>query len=185
MKRTFIGIKIKLDPVLASTYQNVKTELADERINWVPDENLHVTLHFLGEALDEQIQKVVELIRLLAKGTPAFSFWLEGLAYFKRGSMPSALFFNLNETDDLVALAMKLKSGLNELDFPSGQTFKPHLTLGRVKSLRDKNKFYELMEQFQKTAGQCVTVTELILFESILKPSGPVYKPIEIIKLNN
>jgi 2'-5' RNA ligase len=56
--------------------------------------------------------------------------------------------------------------------------FKPHLTLGRIKYLKDKAVLKTLMDKYQNAEIQKVPVNEVILYESILLQTGPVYKPI-------
>ena len=182
-KRTFIGIKVSLDNENKAVFSELKRELADERIRWVSHENLHVTLHFLGETSDEQLVKVIKLIDYETAEFVGFLMNLKGLSFFKKQSSPSAVFFNLNDTDELEELAKSLKSGLSKLGFSVGRKFKPHLTIGRVKYLKDRDSFYNLMEDFEDTEPQLIKVENIILFESILKPGGPVYKPIKVFHL--
>jgi 2'-5' RNA ligase len=56
--------------------------------------------------------------------------------------------------------------------------FKPHLTIGRIKHLNDKKSLEAVMEKYQDSEIQNTGVNEVILYESILLQSGPVYKPI-------
>ncbi|MGQ8338723.1 RNA 2',3'-cyclic phosphodiesterase [Sunxiuqinia sp. A32] len=183
MKRLFIGIKIELEAVLKQVADVLKRQLKNERIKWVPDENLHITLHFLGNTSAVQLQKVVELMHMEISRKNSFSFRLGEVAYFKRHAMPSALFFSLYDADELIELAGNLKDGLKDLGFNVGNTFKPHLTLGRVKNLKDKRNFYETVHALQNDTQQVVQVEKVILFESVLNPAGPIYKPLEIIYL--
>jgi RNA 2',3'-cyclic 3'-phosphodiesterase len=62
---------------------------------------------------------------------------------------------------------------------PDHRKFKPHLTLGRIKYLKNKPKFFRLVESLKDKEFQKFSASQIILFESILLPQGPVYKPIE------
>ena len=55
--------------------------------------------------------------------------------------------------------------------------FKPHLTLGRVKSVRDTENLKKVLEKYRDDEFQKVEVKEVILYESILMQTGPIYKP--------
>ncbi len=183
-KRTFIGIKVQFNEALREVFNSLKHELADERIKWVSPQNLHVTLHFLGETTEEQLVKVLKLISNKTSDFSGFTLKLNGLSFFRRQSSPSAVFFNLTEVDELVELVKNIKLGLSKLGFSVGQKFKPHLTLGRINYLRDRSAFYDLMEDFAETGCQLIKVDNIILYESILKPEGPVYKPVKVFPLN-
>jgi RNA 2',3'-cyclic 3'-phosphodiesterase len=62
---------------------------------------------------------------------------------------------------------------------PDHRKFKPHLTLGRIKYLRNKPSFFKLVDSFKDKVFQKFTANQIILFESILRPQGPAYRPIE------
>jgi 2'-5' RNA ligase len=68
-----------------------------------------------------------------------------------------------------------LKLGFN----PDAREFKPHLTLGRVKWVNDKNYLRDVVSRDKDTFFQEIKVNEIIFYESILRAEGPVYKPIE------
>jgi len=66
------------------------------------------------------------------------------------------------------------------LGFPRDEReFRPHLTMARLKWINDKEKLKDLLETYKNEDFQEVKINEVIYYESILKPSGPVYKPIE------
>jgi 2'-5' RNA ligase len=73
-----------------------------------------------------------------------------------------------------------LEPKLQGLGFePNYGNFVPHITLGRIKSLHDKRKFWEYIEQAQKESfAQDLTISELHLYQSFLHKDGPEYKVI-------
>ena len=62
--------------------------------------------------------------------------------------------------------------------------FKPHLTIARMKDLKDKDNLQKLILKYSDIPFQGVTIPEIVYYESVLLPSGPLYKPISIIKMN-
>jgi 2'-5' RNA ligase len=54
--------------------------------------------------------------------------------------------------------------------------FKPHLTLGRIKSVKNIENLKTMLERYKDNQFQIVHVNEVILFESILVQTGPIYK---------
>jgi len=59
------------------------------------------------------------------------------------------------------------------------KTFRPHLTLGRIKSVENRNRFFSILDEMPTEEYQKVEVKELILFQSILKQTGPEYRSIK------
>jgi 2'-5' RNA ligase len=85
----------------------------------------------------------------------------------------------LSELNDLI------KTGLNDTGFPvEDRPFKPHVTLGRIKHLKNAESLKSALEMYRDTFIQDVIVEELILYQSVLRPEGPIYKAIETFSLN-
>ena len=82
-------------------------------------------------------------------------------------------------SEKLLQLNEVVMSGLKELNIKMEErTYNPHLTIGRIKHVNDKEKLKLLIEQLQNSEIQIVPVDEIVLYESILLQTGPVYKPI-------
>ena len=66
---------------------------------------------------------------------------------------------------------------------PDRQNLVPHLTLGRIKLLKDKKMFQQIIDQNRGISSQEINVDRFSLFESILKKEGPVYQTLQIFSL--
>ena len=62
---------------------------------------------------------------------------------------------------------------------PNRQNIVPHLTLGRIKFLRDKTIFRRTITRLKPISSSTLCIGEMILFESILQREGPVYHAVE------
>jgi RNA 2',3'-cyclic 3'-phosphodiesterase len=83
----------------------------------------------------------------------------------------------IKTSETLVELYNNLSTGLQSLNFvQENRLFKPHLTLGRINTITQKERFNELLKQYISKLIAHVFVNEVILFESILSPKGPTYK---------
>ena len=88
------------------------------------------------------------------------------------------------EMDRLVLLKNKIEQVAAPFGFAvEKRTFKPHLTLGRIKFIKERNNFYSLIQRFEEKEIQIVKVTEIIFYRSILNSSGPVYKSLKTVQL--
>ena len=59
------------------------------------------------------------------------------------------------------------------------QNFVPHLTLGRIKDLCEKQYFQKVVQAIEQKTYIHQEVNEVILFQSILRPEGAVYKVVK------
>ncbi|WP_430971765.1 RNA 2',3'-cyclic phosphodiesterase [Sunxiuqinia rutila] len=175
VKRVFIAFKINLQPVLQQHVQQLKQELKQERIRWVPEENQHLTIRFLGDLSANQLGEVKAVLNRVARHTKSFSFQLGGLAYFRHRGIPSVIFLGVQTDEILVELAKKLRAELENAGIESSKKYNPHLTLGRLKRPNNVEHFEATMEKLRTTAIQNVIADELILYESHLSPSGSKY----------
>ncbi len=177
MLRTFIAVKIEPEPELLQLMKCLKKKFSDQKIKWVEENNLHLTIKFLGDTTPLQVEKVKEILQETAKNFSEFQFDLQGIGFFKRNRQPKVLFVNIEKYKYLKQFADELDTKLSGLGFEKEQReFNPHLTLGRIKYLRNKSRFYKTIEEYKSILIQQVKIDEIIYYQSILKSDGPEYK---------
>lgn len=184
--RTFIAVKIEPQPLLLQLLTHLKEIFDHEKIKWVEKDNLHLTLKFLGDTSPVQVEQVKTILEETCQNFSSFQFDLKGVGFFKRNRQPKVLFVKIEKNEILKQLTAEIDAKLSELGFEKEQReFNPHLTLGRIKFLKDKSRFYETIETYRSHFIQQVKINEVIYFQSILKPAGAEYKSIEKIELNS
>ena len=185
-KRTFIAIKIEPENALSDLFKCLKSSLKNEKIKWVEENSLHLTLRFLGETSQNQSQQVDLVLKKLASENKSFCFDLCGTGFFGSKNQPKVLFVSVLNKEILSQFADNLAKSISGFGFHTGEKpFAPHLTLGRIKEIQNSGQFLELVQHYKNVHFQQVQVKEIIFYESILYPAGPVYKPIKTYKLNN
>jgi len=178
--RTFIAIKIKPGQKLIGQLREFKRLFKNERINWVPEDNFHLTLRFNGDTTREQLEALYLEMDMVANQISTFNFQISGTGYFVRKGNPRVLFVNIVFPEEMKKLAEKIETAVVSVGFQENlKPFRPHLTMGRIKQLENRTRFYQMMEEQPKVEYQSVQVSEFILYQSILRPEGPVYKPIK------
>ncbi len=183
-KRTFIAIKIKPEKRLLNLISELKTTIGSDKLKWVEEFNLHVTLHFIGETTLAQVQAVTEMLRLKTIDTSDFTLSFAGIGFFGNKNQPKVLFVSAEKNRELEQIVGEIAKGLSKLGLPGNlKSFSPHLTLARIKSLQNPERFLSMIEKYHDLYLQSTLVKEIVYFESILQPAGPVYKPIQIFKL--
>jgi 2'-5' RNA ligase len=152
---------------------------ADE-VRWVPPENVHLTIQFLGAVPEERVPDVEAAVRAAAARVRPLSLEVKGAGGFPNARRPRVIWAGL--TGDLAALgalAADLGRRLAPLGFPpEDRPFSAHLTLGRAREGRGSPGLAGALARAAETEGAPWRATELVLFESHLSPKGPRYEPL-------
>lgn len=180
MKRTFIAIKIPLSRQSAEIIDDVKKQLVTEKIKWVDTWNMHITLHFLGDTDETILDDIGTELKKQLKDSKPFSLRCNGLGLFKNIHNPKVLWFGIDRSDELFNLKERVDNALKPFAFfKEGRMFKPHLTIGRIKFIMDKNTLTNVLNEYKNTHLQDFNITEVLFYESELTPKGPIYKVIQ------
>ncbi|MBP6976979.1 MAG: RNA 2',3'-cyclic phosphodiesterase [Bacteroidales bacterium] len=180
MKRLFVAIKLHPADTLLEVFRFLKKNLHEEKIKWVEEYNLHLTLKFFGETEEERIPAIRQALKAAAGRSAGFKLELKGTGIFGSKYDPRVVWLGIETNPALQQLYANMWEEIGKLGYvPDSQNFVPHLTIGRIKFIRDKRFFQEVILMRREDFLQRETVRELYLFESILQPTGPVYKVIE------
>ena len=184
--RTFIAIKIIPENKLTELFLHLRSSLKSEEIRWVDINNFHLTLRFLGETTREQVSETNKLLESIASNFTSFQIEIKGVGVFKNKMQPRVLFLPVVNNPFLIQLNAEIKAKLNFVGFEEDEkSFNPHLTLGRIKYIENKEAFYALVNRYSNEKIQSFTVSEITFYQSILSSDGPTDKQLKIIKLNN
>lgn len=161
--RVFIAINFtpEVKAYLNKMMQDLKKASIYGRFTEV--ENLHLTLAFLGEVSDNQIQEITRIMKQVAMGRKDFQIELGGLGKFvNRGEC--LYWCGIRENDLLSSLQYDLVRLLKESQFSvDGKPFKPHITLARRCTINhDVNEEVFLV----KMAPMLMRVTRISLMKS-------------------
>jgi len=154
-------------------------DLPGVKVRWVPDDQMHLTLKFLGETTDDQVVPISRALDELAAGTPAFTLRARGMGCFPPHGTPRVIWVGIEDPDAaLNELHQRVETALAELGFPpERRRFRPHLTLGRVK--RDPQKaVFPAVDGVAEFDGGDFAADRLILYASQLHRSGAEHTPL-------
>ena len=184
MKRLFIAIKINPDREFLQLYEELRTQLKFEKITWVSLHNVHITLKFLGDTPEDKVEAVAAGMKKAAEGISPFSFRLGGLGIFGSSYQPRVIWAGIKDWKELAGIGEKIIREMEVLGWERDrQNFVPHLTIGRIKFIKDKQTFQEVIGEYKHVDIQEVNVTEVRLYESELTRQGPVYTVIDRVEL--
>ncbi len=135
-------------------------------------ENLHFTVKFLGEVDERRAAEIEVALKNVLVGIKPFTAPLRGVGFFSRKIRSIWI---ASKSKEFAELLENVKSALSSFGPPAPAEKVPHVTLARVKSGKNKEKLLEFLEKYKDTDFGVVRVENVVLYESELKPEGPVY----------
>jgi 2'-5' RNA ligase len=184
--RAFIAID--LDPQVIDTICHVIDNLKPRipAIRWVSKANLHLTVKFLGNVKEAQVEAIAAALREQLHLFPRFTINAKGLGVFPERGRPKILWIGLTG-NRLAQLAATVESALLPLGFAlEKRSFTPHLTIGRWRQFdRPPLTLKQELEHWRYHECGYSTVDQVILFQSVLKPEGAVYSRLQTVALKS
>ncbi len=134
MPRLFIAIQIP---------QNIQAELVKiqplkmEGIRLTPPNEMHLTLHFIGEVSDSISEAIRSQLNSVSSGT--FKLQLDGAGCFRDNGFPRFLWAGVKVSTELIRLRKAIGEVLTSLEIKlEDREYKPHLTLARLANLSEE-----------------------------------------------
>lgn len=184
MIRAFIAVEFPSSIVqqISSAIDGLRPRI--EGVRWVSPSNFHLTLKFLGDIPESQVDDLFTALAPRLRPFPRCTINAKGLGVFPDVKRPRILWVGL-ASDELVEMARRIDASLQPLGFaPEKRGFTPHLTIGRWRQIEraPKTLASELEKWRAAEFGRC-QVNEVILFQSILRPAGAEYHKLKTIAL--
>jgi 2'-5' RNA ligase len=149
-------------------------------VKWIPSENLHITLKFLGEVSEGKIDLINAVMAESIKGTASFDVSVKGLCVLPGPERPRVICAGSKAAageEKVKAIFSKIEEELILLDFPAeGREFFSHITIGRVRSKKNISLLREQIAANEKKEFGSFKLRNIDLMQSILLPEGPQYK---------
>ncbi|MCK5300344.1 MAG: RNA 2',3'-cyclic phosphodiesterase [Thermoplasmatales archaeon] len=172
--RGFIAIDINTNNNIEKFVKELKNSGAI--IKLVELKNIHITIKFLGKISDNIIEKIEDIIKNATNSIQPFQIKLEGTGVFPNQDYIKIIWIGIKNTEILKNITKKIEYGLNNLNFVNKtQEFSPHITIGRVKSAKDKDKILEIIEKYKNTKFSEILIDSIKLKKSELTSKGPIY----------
>jgi len=179
MKRTFIAIRIHPGEKMREVLEYFRQTLSQEKIKWVDPEIMHITIAFLGDTDEKIITSVKDIIQQVSQDNPPFELVFRGAGVFKNLRDPRVIWIGTETNQVMQSLKAGLDNELSRFGFEKeSREFRPHLTLGRIKWIKNISALEEAIKLYKDQEVQKELINEIIYYESILKPEGPLYLPL-------
>jgi RNA 2',3'-cyclic 3'-phosphodiesterase len=171
--RAFVALPVGEDVRSRLAEVQAKLRQSHAHVGWVAPENIHVSLAFMGDILQSQVAEVAGALNEAAARAPAFSFEVENIGVFGSPRSPRVIWAGIRECPEMMALQKDIAERITALGIElETRPFRPHLTLGRVRSGRGREDLVRMMEPLSQLPFGPVAAQDVRLMRSILKPQG-------------
>lgn len=179
--RTFIAFEIANDIKEAAETLINKLAPVQSAVKWVERKNMHLTLKFLGEVAEKKVPEIKARLKKSLETVEAFTVSFQGLMAFPSLKCPRVFCIKTNQgREKLERLKEIIECAMEDLGFArENREYKPHLTIGRVKSHKGVNKLKEIFGDYEKTNFGQMKVDRVLLMKSTLTRTGPIYEVLE------
>lgn len=143
-------------------------------IRWLPPDQLHLTLRFIGEA-DDAVDAAIRS-GLAAITSPAFPLSLQGVGCFPSPRRPRVLWVGLSAGEPLKVLQQKIEAATIAAGIPAEERpFSPHITLARLREHRESD-VAPFLARNASFRSEPFTVDAFHLYSSILTAKGAIHR---------
>lgn len=181
--RAFLAIDVDED-LKAKMYKIIKEfKQIDANIKYVELENLHLTLKFFGDIDTEGIDLLSSKIEGVVSNFDEFTIKIKGCGAFPNTDRIKVIWLGLDEDEIVKKLHDELDEEFVRLGFDKDKKFSTHLTIGRMRSAKGKNKVKSKIEEYGEVEIGEMSVDKIILKKSTLAPQGPIYEDLKIFEM--
>lgn len=177
MPRTFLAIPLDASTQAKITVlvQQLQLVYDSKHLKWIPLENLHLTLRFLGNVTEEQLRELSVLLRQALATTTVFDCNFLKVILFPSAQHPRLIALDLMPNKALKDLFDTIECTVVAIGVEADtRAFRPHLSLARIKGkFRLKNKPPEFL------FAESLRVDKILLLQSITDPQGAIYSLLE------
>ncbi len=176
--RTFIAIELprELRASITKHIDALRRGLPEVRASWTREENLHLTLKFLGDVSVAEIPKLCTAVETAMRGLAPFEFVVSGCGSFPAHRQPKVLWIGISDDSNcLHRLHQKLELECEKAGFSrEARAFHPHLTIARLRSAKGAGRLAQLHAE-QGFDSSTVEVREVLVMRSELSSAGSRY----------
>lgn len=174
--RTFIGVPVRVNEEFLRSLKELRSLLDGERISWVSPDRYHITIRFIGDTEIGEVHNIAMSLEDYLEVPGKTEIKLDRLGSFGPRRSPRVIWVGFKDTGIFELLKARVDTILETRGITHDpQPFRSHLTLGRVRSLQDRQRFYNAIDRMEESFSQNVLTDRLVFYRSELGKGGPVY----------
>jgi len=167
--RLFIAIE---PGYLSGYFKILQSQIPGDLAKFSLAKSFHLTLKFLGE-VDESWLEAIKTSLNKVSFTP-FTAFLTGIGFFPNEKNIKVIWLGFDQSEKIIELQKNIDKSLRHILKPDNR-FHPHITLARVKLIKDREMFLAKISQINTEEKQLEAVS-FRLIKSTLTPEGLVYE---------
>jgi len=179
--RAFIAIDLPPDvqDCLEQVSAKLRDQIGEKSVRWVSVPNIHLTLKFLGDVSENNLDVLKEILSAEAALQKPMEFSVGRLGAFPKMVRPRVIWVGIEAPSELDFLQHGIEARTGKVGYPADKRqFSPHLTLGRVSrnaTPGEVRKIGEVLSASKVGFLGVARVAAIHLFKSDLMPTGAVY----------
>lgn len=183
--RTFIAVVLPQNVKQAIGSVESQLRKSAPRVRWVPPENLHITLKFLGNVDSERLPDVEAAVRAAVSELEPFRINFKGAGAFPNQRSPRVIWIGVEgDVSLLMEAAERVDKELVRIGFEAEvRPFKGHVTIGRCRDDKDGVGLTDALKSIGVLELGYMVVDNIVVMKSELRPEGPIYSEIAEIKM--
>jgi 2'-5' RNA ligase len=174
--RCFIALDIseQIRRDFSDIIDRLKKHKAD--VKWVPVDNIHLTLKFLGNTPENVISKIRDCLFNVVLSYNPFYIRIYTTGVFPNRKYPRVIWVGVGDSEILKKLYIDIENSMVSLGFKKEKrTFTPHLTIGRVRSQKGIINLVDELDSYKEKDFGNIHVKTIKLMKSELNPQGAIY----------
>ena len=183
MKAIRAFIAVDLAPEILDHIDNIsmqlKSRLSDIPIRWVPSDNIHLTLKFLGDVSTSNLDMLNKIIITEAEKQSPFELSVGELGAFPSIPRPRVIWIGIEAPSELSILQKGIENETARMGYArERRPFSAHLTIGRVSRNANANQVRQIGDVLANCKVGFIGATRVdavYLYRSDLRPAGAVY----------
>lgn len=177
-KRLFIALPCYI-PGLDNVIEDLKQCMKGESIKWIDPAQAHCTVQYIGNCDVVHIQGITAILEDAARITQNYVVRIEEIGFFRKSNRPRVIFAKWHGGGETETLYRKLNSILSGTCLCRYEPdYTPHITLGRINKILNIDLLHTITEKYRTKHIGSLTVSKIVLYESLTLSAGAVYRPV-------
>jgi len=181
--RAFMAVEVNTGLVYKIVELQKELAEANAMVKFVEPENFHFTFKFFGEVTQEQIDTIINMAEDKVTAYTPFNITIKGTGVFPDLGYIRVIWLGVEHPGAFSKVQKELDDNFAKMGFKKERSYIPHLTIGRVKGMQNKESLASLITEFEDITIGDMTVDRIVLKKSELTPVGPIYTDIKEIYL--
>jgi 2'-5' RNA ligase len=179
--RAFIAIELPphIRQELNLILKQLQARLSRAAIRWVPANNIHITLKFLGDVSVSNLDLLKKILDAEGRRHKPFDITVSGLGAYPTIHRPRVIWVGVEAPAEMEALHHSIEAETQRLGYAAEERrFSPHLTLGRISHTARPQDIHDISNILSGyTVGNLgvASVEKVVLFRSDLTSGGAIY----------